>query len=167
MNVGAGFALEAERVFEVEGDDGVARVLEHEVAQRADGDLFGDLLAHGFGIGSGSAGLARVDFGARGGDELVDQVVGLDAEALASADFDVGFFLVLIGDAIAEFFRAAGRERDHLVAEVGVVIGLGGVAHAAQRLDDVGLRVGLARVNHVIDGRGPAEVRMGLLAVDG
>ena len=37
-----------------------------------------------------AAGLARVDFGARGGDELVEQVVGLDAEALAAADLDVG-----------------------------------------------------------------------------
>ena len=44
-------------------------------------------------------GLARVHFGARGGDELVDQVVGLDAEAFAAADFDVGFFLVLFGNA--------------------------------------------------------------------
>ena len=43
---------------------------------------------------SSLAGLARVDFGARGGDELVDQVVGLDAEALAAADFDVGSLLV-------------------------------------------------------------------------
>ena len=86
LNVGAGLALEAERIFEVEGDDGVARELEHEVAQSADGDLLGDLLA----LGLVAAGLARVDFGARGGDELVDQVVGLDAEALAAADFDVG-----------------------------------------------------------------------------
>jgi hypothetical protein len=42
LNVGAGLALEAQRILEVEGDDGVARELEHEVAQRADGDLLGD-----------------------------------------------------------------------------------------------------------------------------
>jgi hypothetical protein len=56
LDVGAGFALEAERVFEVEGDDGAAGELEHEVAQRADGDLLGDLLAFGFG----AVGLAGV-----------------------------------------------------------------------------------------------------------
>jgi DNA-binding phage protein len=90
-------------------------------------------------------GLARVDFGARGGDELVDEVVGLDAEALAAADFDVGRALSSSETSVAKLLRAARRERDHLVAEVGVVIGLLGVAHAAQGLDDVGLRVGLAR----------------------
>ena len=86
MDVGAGFAFKAERIFEVEGDDGVARELEHEIAQGADGDLLGDLLALGFV----AAGLTRVDFGTGGGDELVDEVVGFDAEALAAADFDVG-----------------------------------------------------------------------------
>ncbi len=142
LNVGAGLAFEAERVFEVESDDGVARELEHEVAQRADGDLLGDLRG---GSASGLAAWRVVDLGLRGGDELVDQVVGLDAEALAAADFDVGLLLVFFGDVVAEFDGAARRERDHLVAEVGVVVGLLGVAHAAQRLDDVGLRVGLAR----------------------
>ena len=85
MNVRPGLALKAQRILEVEGDDRVARELEHEVAQRADGDLLGDLLPLGFV----AAGLARVHLGARGGDELVDQIVGLDAEALAAADFDV------------------------------------------------------------------------------
>jgi hypothetical protein len=50
---------------------------------------------------------------------------------------------------------------------VGVAIGLGGVAHAAQGLDDVGLRVGLARVDDVVDGLRAAEMRVGLDAVFG
>ncbi len=106
---------------------------------------------------SSLASLARVDFGACGGDELVDQVVGLDAEAFAAADFDVGAFLVFGGDVVAEFDGAARRERDHLVAEVRVVVGLVGVAHAAQGLDDVGLRIGLARVDDVVDGVAPPK----------
>jgi hypothetical protein len=44
LNVGAGLALEAQRIFEVEGDHRVARELEHEVAQRADRNLLGNLL---------------------------------------------------------------------------------------------------------------------------
>ena len=109
--------------------------------------------------------MARVDFGARGGDELVDQVVGLDAETFAAADFNVGFFLVFFRDVVAELDGAARRERDHLVAEMRVVIGLIGVSHAAQGLDDVGLRVRLARIDDVVDGRGAAEVRMVRLAL--
>ena len=45
LDVGAGLALEAERVFEVEGDDRVAGKAQHEVAKRADRDLCGDLRA--------------------------------------------------------------------------------------------------------------------------
>ena len=119
-HVRSGLAFEAQRVFEVERDDRVARELEHEVAQRADGDLLGDLLALGFV----AARLARVHFGSRGGNQLVDQVVGLDAEALAAADFDVRPAAILFGNVVAKFHRAARRERDHLVAEVRVVIGL-------------------------------------------
>ena len=110
---------------------------------------------------SSRPGLARVHFGARGGDELVDQVVGLDAEALAPADFDVGPGQVFVGNVVAKFDGAARRERHHLIAEVRVVIGLFGIAHAAQRLNHVGLRVGLARVDHVVDGRAPPKCGCG------
>ena len=163
LNVRAGLALKAQRIFEVEGDDRIARELEHEVAQRADGDLFGNVLPFGLV----AAGLARVDLGARGGDELVDQVVGLDAEALAPADFDVRTGQIFWRNVVAQLDRAARRERDHLVAEVRVVVGLLGVAHAAQRLNHVGLRIALARVDHVIDGLRAAKVRMRLHAVHG
>ena len=43
---------------------------------------------------------------------------------------------------------------------MGVVIGLVGIAHAAQRLNYVGLGVGLAGINHVVDGLRAAELRM-------
>ena len=98
MDVRAGLALEAQRIFEVEGDDGIARELEHEVAQRADRDLPGDdraALAR-----RAKSGACRLRL--RGGDELVDQVVGLDAEALAAADFDVGLSQVFRRHVVAK-----------------------------------------------------------------
>ena len=88
--------------------------------------------------------MAGVDLGFGGGDELVEQVVGLDAEAFAAADLDVGLLLVFFADGVAEFDGAARCERDHLVAEVSVVVGSVGEAHAAKGLDDLGLRIVLA-----------------------
>ncbi len=140
LDVGAGLAFEAEGVFEVEGDDGVAGEAEHEVAEGADGDLCRD----GEAFGGFDLGVAGVYFGFGCGDELVEEVVGFDAEALAAADFDVGLGAVFVADGVAEVDGAAGREGDHLVAEVGVVVGGFGVAHAAKGRDDVVLRVVLA-----------------------
>ena len=104
-----------------------------------------------------SLGVAGVDFGFCGGDEPVEEVVGFDAEALAAADFDVGLASVFVADGVAEFDGAARGEGDHLVAEVGVVVGGFGVAHAAKRGDDVVLRVVLAGVDDVVDVVGVAE----------
>ncbi len=78
--------------------------------------------------------MAGVDFGAGGGDETVEEIVGFDAEALAAADLDVGAPLVLFADGVAEFDRAARSEGDHLVGEVGVAVGGFGEAHAAEGL---------------------------------
>ncbi len=116
LNVGSCLALEAQRIFEVKRDDRVARELEHEVAERADGNLPGDLLPLSFV----AAGLTRVHFGAGSGDEFVDQVVGLDAESLAAADFDVRAREILFRNVIAQLDRTARSERDHLVTEVRV-----------------------------------------------
>jgi hypothetical protein len=54
--------------------------------------------------------VAGVDLGFGLFDELVDQVVGLDAEALAAGDLDVGAGLVFLGEGDAEF-DAGARER--------------------------------------------------------
>ncbi len=163
MNVGPGLALEAQSILEVEGDDRVARELEHEVAQRADGDLPGDFLAFRFVASR----LARVYFGTGRRDELVDQVVGLDTETLASADLDVGPGQVLVGNVVAQFDGAARSERYHFVAEMDIAVGLFGISHAAQGLDDVSLRVTLPRVNDVVDGLRATKVRMGLVSMLG
>src|ERR1039458_1399939 len=163
LNVGPGLALEAQSILEVEGDDRVARELEHEVAQRADGDLPGDFLAFRFVASR----LARVYFGTGRRDELVDQVVGLDTETLASADLDVGPGQVLVGNVVAQFDGAARSERYHFVAEMDIAVGLFGISHAAQGLDDVSLRVTLPRVNDVVDGLRATKVRMGLVSMLG
>ena len=47
LRVRSGLAFEAERVFEIEGDDRLLRVLQHEVAKGADGDLRRDIRALG------------------------------------------------------------------------------------------------------------------------
>jgi hypothetical protein len=114
------------------------------------------ILAFGFAARS----LALVDEDLRGGNELVNQVVCLDAEALAAAHFDVRAGEVFVRNSVAKLDGAARGERHHLVAEMRVAVGLLRVAHAAQRLDHVGLGIGLARVDDVIDGLRTAEVWM-------
>ena len=61
LHVGSGFPLEAERFGEVEGNDRCPRVLQQEVAQRADGDLPRHLLLEV----SRRLGMARAHFGQR------------------------------------------------------------------------------------------------------
>src|SRR5579864_3574852 len=45
LRVWSGLALEAESIFEIERDDGLLGVLQHEVTQSPDGDLRGDTQA--------------------------------------------------------------------------------------------------------------------------
>ena len=68
---------------------------------------------------------------------------------------------------VAEFDGAARGEGDHLVGEVGVVVGGFGVAHAAEGGDDVVLRVVLAGVDDVVDVVGVAEEGVRGFAVGG
>ena len=59
--------------------------LQHEVAQRADGDLLADVAA----LRVVEFLVAGVDFLLRGGNQGIEQVVGLNAEALAAGDLNV------------------------------------------------------------------------------
>ena len=161
LRVRSGLAFEAQRLFEIEGDHRLLGVLQHEVAQRADGDLRGDLLT----LRLAQLRMARVDFLLRRGDELIEQIVGLHAETLAAADFDVGARLVFFAQVVAEFGGAARGQRDHLVGKMRVVVGGLAVAEAAQGFDDRVLRLRLAGIDDVVDLRDVAEVRMILLAV--
>ena len=104
--------------------------------------------------------MAAVDFLLGGGDQRIEQVIGLHAEAFAAGYLNVGLGAVFFLDLVAEIQGAARRQRHHLVGEVRVVRGLLGVAQQANRLDDGVLRIGLARVDDVVDGGDIAEVRV-------
>ena len=112
-------------------------------------------------------GMAAVHFLLGGGDQRIEQIVGLDAEPFAARDLNVRLGAVFLADFVAELHGAARRERDHLVREMRVVRGLLGVTEQPERLDHRVLRIGLARVDHVVDRRDAAEVRMVRLAVLG
>ena len=103
--------------------------------------------------------MARLDLDQRGLDELVDQVVGLHAEALASRDFDVRPLAVLFGKLDAQIGAAARRERHHLVGEVNRLLRLRRRAQRLQSGHHHFLQIGLAHVDHVVDARSLAERR--------
>ena len=153
LHVGAGLALEAERFLEIESNHGIARVFEQEIPQRADGDLGRDhalLFGRGFGVPGG-------DLGQRLFDELVDEVVRLDAEPLAAGHLDVGTAAILFGKLDAQLGAASGRERHHLVGEMHGARGLLGETELAQAGHDDVLEIALARIDDVVDARGVAE----------
>src|SRR6185437_1478313 len=95
-------------------------------------------------------GVARIDFNAGGGFELIDQVVRLHALTFSTAHFDVRLLFVFLGNFVAHFLRATRRERDYVVSEMLQVIGLFGVSEGAQPLRDDALRVRLAVINDVV-----------------
>src|SRR5258708_22238297 len=101
--------------------------------------------------------MAGVDFILGREDELIEQVVGFDAEAFAARDLDVGTRLVFVAERVAEFGGAARRERDHLVGEMGVVIGGFVMAESAEGFDYRVLRFGLAGVGHLVGFCGVAR----------
>ena len=149
LAIGAGFAFKAEGVFEVKGDDGVAREFQQEETERAYGDGVGGLLLFRFAHFR----VALLDFGERGGFEFVDQVVGFDAEAFAAADLDerqLGFFG---SEFVAQFGGAARSEHHEGVGQMDGVLGGFGVAEAAQGFRDHILHVRLARVDDVVNRR--------------
>src|ERR1019366_5234486 len=67
LRVRAGFSLKGQRFLEVEGDDRLLGELQHEVAQRADGYLLGDLQT----LCVVTLGVATVDFLLGGCNERV------------------------------------------------------------------------------------------------
>src|SRR5258708_18854971 len=111
--------------------------------------------------------MAGVDFILGRDDELIEQVVGFDAEAFAARDLDVGTRLVFFAERVAEFGGTARRERDHLVRKMGVVAGSFAVAEPAQGFDYGVLRFRLAGVDHVVDFGDVSEVGVVLVALHG
>ena len=153
LAVGAGFALEAEGVLEVEGDGGRAREFQQEIAQRADGDGVRD----GGALHVGRVRVALIHFGARGGFQAVEQIVGFHAEAFAAADFDVRLLRVFLAQRVAEFGGAARRERHNFVGKMNRAVGLFFVAERAQARGHDILQIRLPRVDHVVHDRGAAK----------
>ncbi len=120
LRVWAGLAFKRQRFFEVEGDHRLLGELQHEVAQRADGDLRGDAGA----LRIVKLGMTAVHFRFRSANQLVEQVVSLDAEALTSRYLNVGLGAIFIADLVTQLQRAAWGEGDHLVRKMCVVRGL-------------------------------------------
>ena len=115
LHVGAGFAFEAEGFLEIESDHGIARELQHEVAQRADGDLRARPCCRSPGVLSG---WRDVHFFQRRFDQLVDQVVGFDAQALAAGTSTYGRRLSSSESSMPSSTQVRGRQRHHFVGEV-------------------------------------------------
>src|SRR5271157_2698779 len=79
LRVRSSLALESQRFLEVESDDRLLGELQHEIAQRADGDLLADPRAFALI----AVGMPAVYFFLRSRDQRVEQVVRLHAESLA------------------------------------------------------------------------------------
>src|SRR5208282_2347722 len=93
--------------------------------------------------------VALINFLPRAGLKAIEEVVGLHALALASADFDVGFLSVFGRNFVAEFLSAARSERDDVVGEVLQIVGLLRVTERAKARDDDLLGICLPGINDV------------------
>ena len=109
--------------------------------------------------------MAGIDFVARRGNQLVQQIVGFDAEPFAPGNLDPGPRLLFLTQFVTQFGGAARSERDHLIGKMRVAIGGLAVPEPAQGLDDRVLRFGLAGIDHVVDFSDVAEVGMVLFGI--
>ena len=90
--------------------------------------------------------------------EHVNQVIGFHAEALATRDLDVVAPLVLGAQFIAELGGTAGRERNHLIGKMCVVLSLVFVAKASQSFHYRALSFSLSGINDVVDFTDASEM---------
>src|SRR5215472_661523 len=160
LRVGPGLSFEAQRLLEVEGDHRAFGELEHEIAQRANRDLHGNIATLAFR----HLGIPGVDFLLRRRDQGIDQVIGLHAKALAARDLDERPFPILWRDFVAELFGTTRGKDDKSVREMMLIFSLLGITEATQCLNDIVLRVFLAKINHIVDGMHAAKMRMAWLA---
>src|ERR1700744_6262976 len=108
--------------------------------------------------------MPAIHFASRRSNQLIDEVIGFDAEASSSRNLNVRPRLVFFGNLVPKFERTTWCEGHHLVGEMRVMSGLLRIAQPPQRFDHVGLWIGLARIDHVVDGLRTAELRMIWLA---
>ena len=100
-----------------------------------------------------------INLGTRRSNQLVEQIVCLDALPLAPADVNVGLLGVFGRNFISQLGRTPRCQRHHVVRQVSKMLGLFFIARRSKSLHDDALRISLTRINHVIDSRGPAKLR--------
>src|SRR5277367_25415 len=105
--------------------------------------------------------------GKRGGFELADQVISLNAQSLAPANFYVGLLRFVARDLIAHFGGATWCKRYDLVVEMDGVLRFFRMTQCAKPFRDDLLQVGLASVDHVIHPRRVAKMRRSGIAGSG
>ena len=156
LEIGAGFPLEAQCLPEIEGDDRIAGVLQQEIAQRAHRDGLGD----GLHLPGRESGVASLHLGCRLLQKPVDQIVGLDSQALAARDLHVRAAPVFFRQSNSQILAAGRREAHHLIGEVDGAFGLQVKSQRPQAGDHDVLQVGLAGVDDVVDAFATAEIRV-------
>ena len=148
LHVRSGFAVEVQGLFEVEGDDRVAREPEQEIAEGAHRDDAGDACRRPSRQAPRCRACTSVSALAW---SCVQKVIGLDPEPLASGDLDVGAFLILFRELVSELLAASRAESHHFIREVDRIPGLLFVSESLEPLQHDMLQIRLAAVDHVVD----------------
>ena len=163
MAIGPRLALEAERVAEVESDDGGARELQQEVAQRPDGDGMRNVSAFGFG----GLGVPRVHFPPRCRLQFIEQIVRLHSLSLAPAHLHVRLAHLFFRELVSHLRGATRRKRHHVIRKMDRTRGLFLKTQRAQPGHNDVLQIRLPRIDHVIHDVGMPELRRARFALIG
>ena len=164
LAIGAGLALEAERIFEVESDDGVAREFQKEKSQRANGDgserfCFCQPSPMSAWRSCTSASVAASSLSIRSS--------ALTPKPLRPLTIDEGLLCVFGREFVTHLGGAAWGEHDKCVGEVNGIVGGFRVAETAQGFRDDVLHIRLARVDDVVDRNGRfGEMRRGGIGLE-
>jgi hypothetical protein len=130
LQVRPALAFETERLGDIERDDLAARVLDHEVADRRDGNLSAD----NADVVGAELRIALGDLGRCGSLEQIDQIVGLDPEPFPPRHFHERLLRILSRGLVPEVTRGLMRQRHHLVRKMDRALGFRLMAHGGQRL---------------------------------
>ena len=151
LQVRAGFALEAERLLDVEHNQLAARILQHEIADRGRRQSATPTRWHSSALKSGfrlatSADALSVSRSSRSSI--------FTPRPLRPETSTNGFLRASLrrpAGLVAELARRGVRQRHHLIGEMDRVLGFPRVAERAQRLAEQRLQVHLPGIDHVVD----------------